>query len=157
MAYANNSKAGKTVDYYFEKMVPAIGKAKTINGEIIRAVTRIGYRWYNDGDKFFEGYGCETAGPALAFLTQCSEIDPQIRDSFAATERDAAGISNDNYEVFLQQLFELAVRHVETIPNKPTEVDMFDFDSDYQEEWDDDDETFDWGDEYEDGWDQDPY
>jgi hypothetical protein len=61
-----------------------------------------------------------------------------------------------DYEEFLQQLFELAVRHVETIPNKPTEVDMFDFDSDYQEEWDDD-ETFDWDDEDEDGWDQDPY
>ena len=156
MTYASNSKAGKTVDHYFERMVPAMGKAETINGEIIRAVSRIGYRWYNDGDKFFEGYGCETAGPALAFLTQCSEIDPQIRAGFAAAERDA-GISNDNYEVFLQQLFELAVRHVETIPNKPTEVDMFDFDSDYQEEWDDDDETFDWGDEDEDGWDQDPY
>jgi hypothetical protein len=64
--------------------------------------------------------------------------------------------TDDDYEEFLQQLFELAVRHVETIPNKPTEVDMFDFDSDYQEEWDDD-ETFDWDDEDEDGWDQDPY
>ena len=145
MTYANDSKAGKAVDYYFEQMVPAMGKAETINGEIIRAVTRIGYRWYNDGDKFFEGYGCETAGPALAFLTQCSEIDPQIRASFAAAEREGnSSYMDNNYETFLQQLFELAVRHVETIPNKPTEVDMFDFDSDYQEEWDDEDE---WDDE----------
>jgi hypothetical protein len=158
MTDANDSKAGKTVDHYFERMVPAMGKAETINGEIIRAVTRIGYRWCNDGDKFFEGYGCETVGPALAFLTQCSEIDTQIRDGFAAAEKKAiSGYStDDDYEEFLQQLFELAVRHVETIPNKPTEVDMFDFDSDYQEEWDDD-ETFDWDDEDEDGWDQDPY
>ena len=49
-----------------------------------------------------------------------------------------------DYEEFLQKLFELAVKHVETIPNKPTEVDMFDFDSNYQEEWDDED---DWDDE----------
>lgn len=157
MTYARDSKAGKAVDELFEKMVPAMGKAETINGEIIRAVTRIGYRWYNDGDKFFEGYGCETVGPALAFLTDCSEIDPQIRGSFADAEKKASsGYTDDDYEAFLQQLFELAVKHVETIPNKPTEVDIFDFDSNYQEEWDDD-ETFDWDDEDEDGWDHDPY
>lgn len=149
MTYANDSKAGKTVDYYFERMVPAMGKAETINGEIIRAVTRIGYRWYNDGDKFFEGYGCETAGPALAFLTQCSEIDPQIRASFDVAEsRAVSGYTDDYYEAFLQQLFELAVKHVETIPNKPTEVDMFGFDSDYQEEWGDDDDDWDDGSNY---------
>lgn len=141
MTYANDSKAGKAVDYYFEQMVPAIGKAKTISGEIIRAVTRIGYRWYNDGDKFFDGYGCETAGPAMAFLTNCSEIDSQIRAGFAAAEGKAVGnFMDENYEEFLHKLFELAVKHVETIPNKPTEVDMFDFDSDYQEEYNDEDE-----------------
>ena len=156
MTYANESKAGKAVDHYFERMVPAIGKAKTINGEIIRAVTRIGYRWYNDGDKFFEGYGCETAGPAMAFLTSCSEIDSQISASFVATERETSiGICMDvDYEAFLQKLFELAVKHVETISDKPTEVDMFDFDSDYQEEWDDEGE---WGYDDEDEWDEDPY
>jgi hypothetical protein len=90
MTDANDSKAGKTVDHYFERMVPAMGKAETINGEIIRAVTRIGYRWCNDGDKFFEGYGCETVGPALAFLTQCSEIDTQIRDGFVSAENKAS-------------------------------------------------------------------
>jgi hypothetical protein len=156
MTYANKSKAGKAVDHYFERMVPAIGKAKTINGEIIRAVTRIGYRWYNDGDKFFEGYGCETAGPAMAFLTNCSEIDSQISASFAAAEGKAVGsFMDENYEGFLQQLFELAVKHVETISDKPTEVDMFDFDSDYQGlEWDDEDE---WGYDDEDEWGEDPY
>ena len=141
MTYANDSKAGKAVDHYFKQMVPAIGKAETINGEIIRAVTRIGFRWYNDGDKFFEGYGCETTGPALDFLTNCSEIDPQIRAGFASAEWKAVdSFKDEDYEEFLLKLFELAVNHVETIPNKPTEVDMFDFDSDYQDdedEWDD--------------------
>ena len=153
MTYANDSKAGKAVDYYFERMVPAMGKAETINGEIIRAVVRIGYRWYNDGDKFFEGYGCTTAGPALAFLTNCSEIDSQIRAGFSSAEWKAVdSFRDENYEAFLQQLFELAVKHVETIPNKPTEVDMFDFDSNYEEEWDDED---DWDDE--DEWDDEEF
>lgn len=52
----------------FEKLVPATGTCDTLEGELLRAVNRIVYRYYNDGDYWYKGYGCETAGPAAAFL-----------------------------------------------------------------------------------------
>jgi hypothetical protein len=140
-AYARDAKDGKTLDKYFDELVPSSGQAGTVNGEIVRAANRIGYRWYNDGDKFYDGYGTETAGPAMAFLTKHNEIDPQIRDAFKRIERAAVGTSSDKeYEKFLEELFTLAVRHVEMIPNSKTNVDLFDYDSDYEDEEDEEDD-----------------
>lgn len=52
----------------YNKYVPSMGKADTVLGEIIRAVSRIGYRWYNDGDQFNYDYGVETAGSSAIYL-----------------------------------------------------------------------------------------
>lgn len=38
------------IDKWFEELVPDTGNAKTVAGEIVRAVNKIGYRIYNDGD-----------------------------------------------------------------------------------------------------------
>ena len=37
-------------DAMYEKYVPACGKANTLGGEILRAINRIIYKFYNDGD-----------------------------------------------------------------------------------------------------------
>jgi hypothetical protein len=50
------------LDSLFSDFVPASGKADSIGGEQLRAIMRIVYRDYNDGDKFYEGYGLETCG-----------------------------------------------------------------------------------------------
>ncbi len=150
---ARNTKDGKDIEDYFNELVPPSGKAGTVNGEIVRAANRIGYRWYNDGDKFFEGYGAETAGPAMAFLVKHGELDGQIQDVFKRLEDAASRTSTDKqYEKFLEALFKYAVRHVELIPNTKSDVDMFDYDSDYEDEDDepygyddyDDEEDFDY-------------
>ena len=52
----------------FEALVPSSGKAETVAGEIVRAMMRILYRDYNDGDKFFCGYGLETCGGSAQYL-----------------------------------------------------------------------------------------
>jgi len=153
---ARNTEDGKALDKYFDELVPSSGKAGTVNGEIVRAANRIGYRWYNDGDKFFEGYGAVTAGPAMAFLTKHDEIDGQIQDAFKRIERSVVGTSSDQaYEKFLEELFTLAVRHVEMIPNRKTNADLFDYDSDYKD-YDEEDDP--WGyDDYEDEEDYDEF
>lgn len=56
------------IDSWFDFLVPASGKAETVAGEFVRAVCRIGYRWFNDGDKFFSDYGRETCGSSIAYL-----------------------------------------------------------------------------------------
>jgi hypothetical protein len=146
---ARNTKDGKDIEDYFNELVPPSGKAGTVNGEIVRAANRIGYRWYNDGDKFYEDYGTETAGPAMAFLVKHGEIDGQIQDAFRRIERAVVGTNSDEeYEKFLEELFTLAVDHVIKIPNTKSDVDYSTkYDSDYEDEEDDDA----WGyDDYED-------
>lgn len=55
-------------DELFDKYVPHSGKADTIAGEILRAFNKIEYRWFNDGDKFYTGYGKKTAGSFADYL-----------------------------------------------------------------------------------------
>ena len=52
----------------FEELVPASGKAENLAGELVRAMGRIAYRFYNDGDQVGIGYGKETCNPAARFL-----------------------------------------------------------------------------------------
>ena len=52
----------------FDLLVPREGKADTLAGELIRAIMRLIYRDWNDGDLFYEGYGLETCAPAASFL-----------------------------------------------------------------------------------------
>ena len=54
----------------FDLLVPESGKCETLAGEMIRAMMRLLYRDYNDGDLFYEGYGLETAAPAASFLME---------------------------------------------------------------------------------------
>lgn len=54
----------KKIDAMFERLVPRTGKSGTVAGEIVRAVSRIGYRYWNDGDHLGIGYGREVCNPA---------------------------------------------------------------------------------------------
>lgn len=56
--------------------VPLIGQAKTVGGEVCRATVRLLYRWFNDGDYFWEGYGIETCAPAVLYLKDLCYILP---------------------------------------------------------------------------------
>lgn len=60
--------ADKKYDAFYKSLVPPEGPAKTLEGEVLRACGKLGYRWNNDGDRFYKGYGCKTAGPAATYL-----------------------------------------------------------------------------------------
>ena len=45
-----NDEQQKTWDAWWKKYVPGVGKAKTVGGEIMRAMGVLVYRFYNDGD-----------------------------------------------------------------------------------------------------------
>ena len=62
------TKNAERVSALFDELVPAVGKADSLAGEIIRAVSRIGGRFFNDGDRIGIGYGKETCNPAARFL-----------------------------------------------------------------------------------------
>ena len=61
-------------EHVFDTLVPDSGKCDTLAGEILRAVNKIEYRWFNDGDRFNEDYGIETCGQPAYFLAQI-EVD----------------------------------------------------------------------------------
>ena len=46
------------LDALFDELVPYEGKAENLAGELVRAATRIGYRYYNG----CAGHSCRQAG-----------------------------------------------------------------------------------------------
>ncbi len=64
------TEAQQKLEEWFDEYVPAEGTADTLGGEIVRAVERVAYRWYNDGDMIFHGYGNVTVTPAWRFISK---------------------------------------------------------------------------------------
>jgi len=107
-----------TVDFYerkfqkyFSELVPGAGKCETVQGECLRAIAKIRYRYYNDGDYYYRGYGCTTAGPPHAYLTECEIVPEEIRhmvnDSMPATSWPGGlnGLCVSNcYDVALEEV-----------------------------------------------------
>ena len=46
-----NGKHQATYAAQWDELVPATGKAGTMQGEVLRAASRLYYRWFNDGDR----------------------------------------------------------------------------------------------------------
>lgn len=130
----------------FRELVPDVGKADTLAGEIVRAITRIGYRWWNDGDMINKGYGKETCNAAARFLMYNTnyEIRKQIKDI-----ADTQCLPSDMYEDRLQELkievFNYIEQHPET-RDQETE-DMFSYSEPEDYEYDDEDEDYGYYDE----------
>ena len=127
----------------FEELVPASGKADTLAGEIVRAICRLGYRNYNDGDHLGIGYGRETCNPAGRFLAK------RCDDRVARCVGDAWGIRDDDtYDEALEKLEIAVLEYLDAHPElktAPNDEDMFDSRDPYEDtdDYDDDDEDWD--------------
>lgn len=65
----NGDEPSETLEILFNEFVPQSGKATTLAGELVRAMMKILYRDWNDGDLFYTGYGIESScGNAAAYL-----------------------------------------------------------------------------------------
>jgi hypothetical protein len=121
----------------FKKLVPGSGNCETREGETLRATNRICYRWFNDGDYWFEGYGCETAGPAEAFLRLHSPRP--IRQKVCEILRASEDTREEKYEKCLENLVVTVVGYLEGRETlTPNALDMLDMESKYS----DDDEDY---------------
>lgn len=125
------------INALFEEFVPDSGKADTVAGEIIRAVSRIGYRNYNDGDHIGVGYGKETCNPAARYLIK--NAGEEVSDAIA----DIWGVEPDDlYDNGLEAVEEAVLRYLELHPELKTTAnneDMWDY-RDESEDIDDYDE-----------------
>ena len=141
------------MDKLFEELVPVSGKAESKAGELVRAVSRIGYRFFNDGDMIGKGYGKETCNPAARFLIENG--DKYVRD---AVWNLWEAKSEDEYENLIDDLCFAVIEQINDDPElktTPNNEDMFDYatdedvdDEDWEDEsdddWNDDDDEEDW-------------
>lgn len=155
------TRTQEEVDAYiedlFDKLVPAAGKAETVAGEIIRAICKITYRWFNDGDYAGYGYGMETAGSACTYLTGFDEIEPHIYTLLNIVDDE------ESYEKALLALSNVVINYLESHKELFSEKNEEDFQECFEWCGDDDEEEErrhwgdpDWGEEDEDDdWDDD--
>ena len=131
----------------YDALVPGQGKADTIQDETLRAINRIVYRYYNDGDKYFEGYGTETAGPAHSFLINANH---PLRSAMVKIFNEP---SNDSsYERMLADALDMILDHIESRQGKytpNTAGDIYDYESEF-EDFEDEEEDYDYYDNYDD-------
>jgi hypothetical protein len=132
----------KRNDALYGKLVPGMGKADTQEGEMLRAINRIIYRYYNDGDEYFRGYGTETAGPAHSFLVNANT---GVRSAMEKIFGDGT-----NYEETIQDALEHILSHIEAKQGKytPNAEDMFSYEAEFEDEEDYEDDYYDEEEEY---------
>lgn len=137
----------KMINELFDELVPASGRADTVAGEIVRAVSRIGYRWWNDGDMIGVGYGKETCNAAARYLVKA--CDKRVGDAIADMWGDRSRFhtySDEKYEMLMQKLNGEVLGYLEEHPELKQAAnteDMFDY-YDRYEDADDTDEEDDW-------------
>lgn len=114
--YAYNSKGYKAENNdilisLFEDFVPRTGAADTELGEIVRAISHIDFRFYNDRDKAFYESGITTVDPALAYLMLVIPEDNSLETSLRKYVN--LGYADFVYEKTLTQLKKDVVKFIE--------------------------------------------
>ena len=127
----------------FSKLVPGSGNSDTIEGEMLRAINRIVYRYYNDGDKFWQGYGAGTAGPAHSFLVNSNAIPFDIQMTLTSIFNKIMKGSGDEeqlYERGIKLALEQILDYIEGKNGEYTksDEDMFNYESEFEDEEEDD-------------------
>ena len=139
----SESEIAKKLEKFHDELVPGSGAADTKEGELVRAVSRVGYRWLNDGDYFYEGYGATTAGPSVTYLAQSDVpgIDKLIRN--------AEGKREESYEAAIHKVMAAVVAYIESKNGQyeKNDGDSRDHESEWQEEYDDEEDDSDYDDD----------
>ena len=136
------TKNEERLNTLFEELVPGSGKADSLAGELVRAASRIGYRFFNDGDQLGIGYGKETCNPAGRFLMK--KTPKEIGDLVAGLW---GMYSEAGYEAVLDIMIGKLVDYIEGHPelrSQPTE-DMFSYtdkDEDVDDSWEEDEDDW---------------
>ena len=148
------------------ELIPSTGKAETLGGELLRAIERMIYRYYNDGDVVTKGYGIATCMSSLLYLDdKFKQIKPELNvrenvSEAAEKELNFDYSENDKYNDVLYRLLDFIICFIRynEIAKMPNEDDSRNWKEDivkdcyrkYQEEKEFEDELNDgWEDEWE--------
>ena len=140
----------KKMNQLFDELVPTDGKADTVAGEIVRAYSRIAYRYYNDGDMLRLGYSKETCNAAGRYLAEKVPAAKGLLDDMWGC------VWGKEYEDDLLRVGEAILAQLKKHPELKTEKneeDMWDYydknvdvddEEDEYDEYDEDDEEDEW-------------
>ena len=137
------TKNEERINKLFKELVPDTGKAESLAGELIRAISRIGYRFKNDGDLINKAYGKETCNAPARFLM--AKGSHEIMDLTVALWEI---FSEDAYEKVLDTLEGAVADYIKQNPDlrsQPTK-DMWDYrdeEEDRDDSWMDEEEDYD--------------
>ena len=129
-----NGKHQELYNAQWDELVPGNGKAGTMQGEVLRAASRLYHRWFNDGDRI-EEHGTITdssAENAWGFLHLAHTLLPEgeggnALKAIAEIAADAAIADTETeYEAALERLADAAILYAATRPLVPTDEDMID-------------------------------
>ena len=129
-----NGKHQATYAAQWDELVPATGKAGTMQGEVLRAASRLYYRWFNDGDRIEQNgpRPDSSAEDAWGFLHNAHGLlkgdeGKDALKAIAETVADAAlAKSEEGYEEALERLADAATLYAATRPLVATDADMCD-------------------------------
>lgn len=126
-----------------EGMMEPSGPSKTVEGEIVRAVNKIVYRFFNDGDFFYKGYGAETAGGAALFLANVGRSIIPALGPLIANMYQERSTNDETYEDFCESLVDIVLSYLNTAdPSKyhPNNFDILDYNREAMQLWGDDED-----------------
>lgn len=113
----------------FEELVPFEGKCDTVAGEIVRATSKIGYRYLNDGDCIGVGYGKETCNTPARYL--CEKVGGEV-ESYIVQEMWGQEYDEEIVDGLVDRVMDYLDAHPE-LKNNPNTEDMFDYYDKYED------------------------
>jgi hypothetical protein len=111
----NNGKWQKEYDDLAKRLIEPSGPSKTAHGEILRIMSKLYYRWYNDGDSarvFLKEYMPMYRRHLAVFNNRdCAAFVEQIVSELAALSRTTTGNAYDReLELRLDQVIEYVMK-----------------------------------------------
>jgi len=105
--WSDNGKYQKAYDYFFNKLVPSSGTAETPEGELLRRLSRIYYRYFNDGDLYYhlleDGYSS---------ITNIEGLDKDFNRLFSSLESDLKYCSDYMYKETLETSADNIIKYI---------------------------------------------
>ena len=124
----------KKIDEMFERLVPVSGSCETVAGEIVRALSKIVYRFYNDGDCIGVEYGNETCNAAARYLMKNTNFDVYR----VIKEMWSNNYSDEEINELENSVYEFLINHKE-LETTPNNEDYFDYENE-NDKWNDDED-----------------
>ena len=119
----------KEYDELWARLVPAEGPAATKAGEALRAMSRLYYRWYNDGDKIERSM---TEWATRASAARAFNYLHGFRDAASGfTAQDLVenlldAYTEEQYEEALEKMADAIIEWAAKTPDVPNEDDFLD-------------------------------